>query len=84
MHPRVQTKTFPVGHPPLIRAVASRLGILAVPEALLPKHPESRVSDAECVLAMMLNILSGRVALYAMEEWLAYTDSSRCGAAAAG
>lgn len=34
----------------------------------------SRVSDADCVVVMMLNILCGRVALFRMDEWLARTD----------
>ena len=33
------------------------------------------MTDAECVTAMILNILSGRVALYRMEEWFMLTDA---------
>ena len=64
----------PVGHLPLIRAIIDDLGIVGVLDELLPPDPRSRVSDGECVAAMILNILQGRVALYSMEQWLASTD----------
>ena len=64
----------PVGHLPLIRAIIDDLRIVEVLDELLPADPRSRVSDGECVAAMILNILHGRVALYSMDEWLASTD----------
>lgn len=64
----------PVAHLPLIRAVIDQLKIPAVLDELLPADPRSRVSDAECVTVMLLNILEGRIALYDMERWLARTD----------
>ena len=75
MLPKVRTKSCSVGHLPLVRAVAENLGIMTVLDQHLPKHDQARVSDAECVLGMVLNILSGRVALYAMERWFAATDA---------
>jgi len=71
----VRTQGSSVGHLPLIRAVMDQLGIVEVVDRLCPKHEQSRVSDADCVAAMVLNILSGRTALYAMEEWLGSTDT---------
>lgn len=61
-------------HFPLLRAAIERLGIRGVIDELLPKDPRSVVSDADCVTLMVANILSGRVALYGMGEWLAGTD----------
>ena len=65
---------LPVDHLPVMSAVIDRLGIREVLDELLPKHPLSRVSDADCVSAMMLNVLSGRMALFRMENWLLRTD----------
>ena len=64
----------PVGHLPLVRAVVGELGLLDVIEAHCPRHPLNRVSDAECVLAMLLNVLCGRPALYRMDQWLGRLD----------
>lgn len=64
----------PVAHLPLVRAVIDQLHIRDVLDDLLPADPRSRVSDAECVTVMLLNLLEGRVALYNMEQWLARTD----------
>lgn len=69
-----ETQAFPVAHLPVLRALMDQLGIPAILDAALPKHRLSRVSDADCVVAMMLNILCGRVALFRMDWWLARTD----------
>jgi len=63
-----------VRHLPLVREAISELGLEAALEARLPPDPRMKVSDADCVLVMILNILHGRVALYKMSEWLEGTD----------
>lgn len=65
----------PIGHLPLIRAVVDDLGIVSVLDERCPKHPLSVVSDADCVVLMILNLLSGRVALHRMNDWLERTDA---------
>jgi len=50
------------------------LGILPAINRRCPKHPLNLVSDAECVLALILNVLCGRPALYRMDEWLGRLD----------
>ncbi|MEL6342470.1 MAG: IS1634 family transposase [Myxococcota bacterium] len=57
-------------HLPLLREVIDELGILEAVEEALPKHSDAKVSDGDCLLLMMLNILHGRCALYRMHEWL--------------
>jgi len=64
----------PLAHLPLISMVARRLGIHSAVDAALPRDGRNKVSDAECVDLMLLNILSGRVGLYHMGPWLAVTD----------
>lgn len=64
----------PVAHLPFVRAVVDQLGILPAIEARCPKHALNRVSDADCVLALVLNVLCGRPALYRMDEWLGQLD----------
>ena len=64
----------PVAHLPLVRAIVDRLGILPAVEERCPRHPLNRVSDAQCVLALILNVLCGRPALYRMEGWLERLD----------
>lgn len=59
----------PLGHLPLVTALADDLGVTEVLDELLPKDPRSNVSDGDCVLAMIHNILGGRTALYRMELW---------------
>lgn len=59
----------PLGHLPLITALIDDLGICDALDGLLPKDPRSKVSDADGVVAMILNILGGRTALYRMELW---------------
>ncbi len=68
---------IPVAHLPVLRALIDRLGIHDILDRSLPKHPLSRVSDADCVVAMMLNILCGRVALFRMDGWLARVNHQR-------
>lgn len=65
----------PIGHLPLIRAVIDDLGVVPVLEERCPKHPLAVVSDADCVVLMILNLLSGRVALHRMNDWLDCTDA---------
>src|SRR6478672_3115921 len=65
----------PVAHLPFVRAVVDQLGLLEVIEERCPKHPLNRVSDAQCVLALILNVLCGRPALYRMDEWLGRLDT---------
>ncbi len=68
-------RSIPVAHLPVLRALIDRLGIHQIIEAALPKHPLSRVSDADCVITMMLNVLCGRVALFRMDQWIGRTDT---------
>ena len=67
-------RAVPVSHLPVLRGLIDQLGIHAVVDAALPKHRLSRVSDADCVVAMMLNVLCGRVALFRMDQWIGRTD----------
>jgi len=64
-----------LGHLPLVRAITQRLGIDSVIDALSPMDPRSVVSDADCVAAMVMNILSGRCALYSMSEVFEHIDT---------
>lgn len=68
-------QAVPVAHLPVLRALIDQLGIHEILDAALPKHPLSRVSDADCVVAMMLNVLCGRVALFRMDQWMGRTDT---------
>lgn len=72
--PESDFHAIPVAHLPVIRALIDDLGIHAIIEDFLPMHALSRVSDADCVVTMMLNILCGRVALFRMDAWLGRTD----------
>jgi len=72
--PAPTLQAFAVAHLPLIRAIVDDLGIVKAVEARSPKHPLARVSDAQCLVVMMLNILCGRVALFRMNDWLDRTD----------
>lgn len=65
----------PVAHLPFVRAVVDQLGLLERIESHCPTHTLNRVSDAQCVLALILNVLCGRPALYRMDEWLARLDT---------
>jgi len=68
--------TAHLGHLPLVRALITQLGIDEVLDELLPKDPRNRVSDAQCVAAMILNVLSGRCALYSMPQFFEHVDSA--------
>ena len=70
----LRTRSLPAAHLPVIRGIIDQLGIVDVLDAFCPRHPLSKVSDAECVVAMLLNILSGRVALWRMDKWLELLD----------
>jgi len=61
---------------PLIAEYTRRLGILRAVEEALPRDGRNKVSHAECVGLMMLNILSGRVGLYHMGPWLEVMDGT--------
>lgn len=65
-----------LGQLPLQRALIRAIGIEAVIDEVLPKDPRNRISDADCVVAMVLNILSGRVARYNMPQFFANTDAA--------
>lgn len=64
----------PVAHLPFVRAVLDQLGILDHIEGHCPTHTLNRVSDAQCVGALILNALCGRPSLYRMDEWLGRLD----------
>ncbi|MEM6929732.1 MAG: IS1634 family transposase [Myxococcota bacterium] len=64
----------PVAHLPFVRRVIDDLAIVDVIEDHCPEHALNRVSDAECVVALVLNVLCGRPALYRMDEWLGKLD----------
>ncbi|MDP2317232.1 MAG: DUF4277 domain-containing protein [Pseudomonadota bacterium] len=72
--PEVDSVGVPVAHLPVLRALIDHLGIHAIIDEALPQHRLSRVSDADCVVTMMLNILCGRVALFRMDHWVGRTD----------
>ena len=63
-----------LAHLPLAVEYIRRLGILTAVDAVLPRDGRNKVSDAECVALMILNILSRRVGLYHMGPWLEATD----------
>jgi transposase len=71
----IDLQTRHLGYLPLIRALISKLGIDRVLDDILPKDPRSRVSDADCVAAMILNVLSGRCALYSMPAFFEQVDT---------
>lgn len=63
-----------LAHLPITTEYIQRLGILTAVDEALPRDGRNKVSDAECVALMILNILSGRVGLYHMGPWLEATD----------
>ena len=67
-------RSLAVGHLPLVRACMEQLGIFDVLDDHLPRHTLAKASDAECVAAMVLNILSGRVALWRMDQCFEHID----------
>jgi transposase len=58
-----------LGPLPLAVAIIEGLGIARVLDEMLPIDPRSNISDSDCIVAMILNILGGRIALYRMEGW---------------
>ncbi|MBW1879229.1 MAG: IS1634 family transposase [Deltaproteobacteria bacterium] len=62
-------EAHPLGPLPLVNALITDLGIRDVVSELCPRDPRSQVGDADCVAAMVMNILGGRIALYRMESW---------------
>lgn len=62
-------------HLPVVRAAIDALGIVDVVDGLIPPDPRSHVTHGECVSAMILNVLDGRVALYGMAEQLEAMDA---------
>jgi transposase len=70
----LQHRVLPVGHLPLIRGLIDRLGFKEVIDRYLPRHPLAKVSDAECVVAMILNVLSGRQSIWRIDQWLEKID----------
>lgn len=71
----VELETRHVGHFPVLRALIGQLRIDTAIEEALPKDPRNRVSDAQCIVAMVLNVLSGRCALYSMGEFFEHVDT---------
>jgi transposase len=59
---------LPVGHLPVIRACLDQLGVFAVLDEHLPQHPRAHASDAEWLAVLVLNILSGRVVPWRMDQ----------------
>ena len=51
----LRTRSLPAAHLPVIRGIIDQLGIVDVLDAFCPRHPLSKVSDAECVVAMLLS-----------------------------
>ena len=64
----LQTTSLPAGHLPVIRGCMDLLGFKEVIDGHLRKHDLANVSDAECVMAMVVNILSGRLAPWRMDK----------------
>jgi len=65
----------PLGHLPIVAEYIRRLGIQDTLDEVLPLKPRMKVSDAECVALMVLNILQGKCGLYHMGPWAEGTDS---------
>lgn len=70
----VESRTRFVAHLPLVRAALDQLDILGVVEEHCPRHALNRVSDAECVTALVLKVLSGGPALWRVDSWLEKLD----------
>ena len=70
----LEIRSLPVGHLPVIRACLDKLGVFAVLDEHLPRHALAHASDAECLALMVLNILSGRVALWRMDQRFEHID----------
>ena len=70
----LEIRSLPVGHLPVIRACLDQLGVFAALDEHLPHHALAHASDAECLAVMVLNILSGRVALWRMDQRFEHVD----------
>ena len=70
----LQLQARPIAHLPLVREIVERIGVIDVVDARCPRHPLNRVSDAQCVMALITNVIAGRPALYRMDEWLGKLD----------
>ena len=70
----LEIRSLPVGHLPVIRACLEKLGVFDALDEYLPRHPLAHASDGECLAVMVLNILSGRVALWRMDQRFEHID----------
>ena len=70
-------RSLAVGHLPLIRAGMAQFGVIDVLDEHLPPHTLPKISDAECVAAMVLTILFGRVGLWRMARPFEQIDGER-------
>jgi hypothetical protein len=70
----LEIRSLPVGHLPVIRACLDQLGVFAVLDQHLPRHALAHDPGAECLAVMVLNILSGRVALWRMDQRFEHID----------
>jgi transposase len=68
-------RSYRVDHLPVVRALMDRLHIPQVIDQFCPIPTLARVSDADCVIVLLLNILSGRLALHRIEHWLSQLDT---------
>ena len=68
----LQIPSRPAGHLPVIWACREKLGVFDV----LNEHPPrlAHASGAECLAVMVLHILSGRVALWRMDQRFKHID----------
>lgn len=73
-HASSSLRPLPVRHLPFLRQAIEELGIPEIIDRLSPADPRHLVSDGECAIVMILNILGGRVTLYEMASWLEDTD----------
>lgn len=70
----LEVTTRAVSHLPIIRAVIDALGIAEVIDERCPKHALNRVSDADCVIALILKTMCGSPSLYRLPDWLRRLD----------
>lgn len=78
-HDTPELFSLPALHLPVIRGVIDQLGIREVIDHHLPKHSLAKVSDADCIKAMLLPILSGRQALWRMDHPSSAAQGTRKG-----
>ena len=58
---QLRTSPLLVGHLPVLGGILDALGIPEVLNEHLPRHSLARVSDADCVVAMVLGLCSARI-----------------------